>query len=90
MLLMILTMCSNGRTVGIASPSSVAQAAAIRAAYANAGISNLNETAYLECHGTGTQAGDPMEVDGVGSVFARTRPADQPLIIGSVSISSCY
>jgi len=45
---------SNGRTPGIASPSADAQAAAIRAAYANAGIADLNDTGYLECHGTGT------------------------------------
>ena len=44
---------SDGRTRGIASPSAEAQAIAIRAAYANAGISDL--TGYLECHGTGTQ-----------------------------------
>ncbi|KAK4113196.1 hypothetical protein N656DRAFT_730717 [Canariomyces notabilis] len=75
---------SNGRTGGIASPSSTDQAAAIRAAYANAGITNYNDTAYLECHGTGTQAGDPTEVTGAGSVFAATRPADKPLIIGSI------
>ena len=39
---------SNGRTAGIASPSSSAQAAAIRAAYSNAGITDLNQTTYLE------------------------------------------
>lgn len=38
---------SNGRTQGIASPSSVAQAAAIRAAYANAGIVDFSRTAYV-------------------------------------------
>ncbi|TGO19734.1 hypothetical protein BPAE_0334g00010 [Botrytis paeoniae] len=75
---------SNGRTGGIASPSSAAQAAAIRAAYANARITNFNDTAYLECHGTGTQAGDPTEVNGAGSVFAATRETDRPLIIGSI------
>lgn len=75
---------SNGRTGGIASPSSEAQAAAIRQAYANAGISNFNDTAYLECHGTGTQAGDPTEVNGAGSVFGASRSADQPLLIGSI------
>lgn len=39
---------SNGRTPGIASPSSSAQAAAIRAAYNRAGIADLNLTTYLE------------------------------------------
>ena len=45
---------SNGRTAGIANPSMAAQAAAIKAAYANAGITDLAATSYLECHGTGT------------------------------------
>ncbi|KAL8923196.1 MAG: hypothetical protein Q9208_004759 [Pyrenodesmia sp. 3 TL-2023] len=75
---------SDGRTPGIASPSAKAQAVAIRAAYANAAIKNFDDTTYLECHGTGTQAGDPTEVSGAGSVFSETRSADKPLIIGSI------
>ncbi|KAI0399293.1 hypothetical protein F4802DRAFT_610970 [Xylaria palmicola] len=75
---------SNGRTPGIAGPSATAQALAIRAAYSNAKIQDLNQTTYLECHGTGTQAGDPTEVQAVGSVFAAMRPVDKPLLIGSV------
>lgn len=76
---------SNGRTVGgIVSPNSVAQAAAIRAAYSRAGITDFNETAYLECHGTGTPAGDAAEVNGAGSVFGSTRDPTRPLIIGSI------
>lgn len=34
------------------------------------------------------QAGDPLEVQGVSSVFSDSRSAEQPLIIGSVS--SCH
>ncbi|KAI3329679.1 putative polyketide synthase [Ustulina deusta] len=75
---------SNGRTGGIASPSSDAQAAAIRAAYRNAGITDFSATAYLECHGTGTQAGDPTEVNGLGSVFSASRTTKKPLLIGSI------
>ncbi|KAK3903543.1 putative polyketide synthase protein [Staphylotrichum tortipilum] len=75
---------SDGRTPGIASPSAEAQAAAIRAAYANAGITDLNDTGYLECHGTGTPAGDPTEVGGAASVFSPTRSPEKPLIIGSI------
>ncbi|KAI8283963.1 Fumagillin dodecapentaenoate synthase [Colletotrichum sp. SAR11_57] len=75
---------SDGRTPGIASPSAEAQSAAIRAAYANAGIKNFNDTQYLECHGTGTPAGDPIEVRGAASVFAGTREVGQDLVIGSI------
>ncbi|ROW10618.1 hypothetical protein VMCG_01994 [Cytospora schulzeri] len=75
---------SDGRTPGIASPSAEAQSAAIKAAYANAGIKNFNDTQYLECHGTGTPAGDPIEVRGAASVFAGTREPGQDLVIGSI------
>jgi acyl transferase domain-containing protein len=77
---------SDGRTPGIASPSAEAQAAAIRAAYAHAGISDVNATTYVECHGTGTPAGDPVEITGISSVFAESRSPDHPLIIGSVCL----
>ncbi|KAF7593595.1 hypothetical protein BBP40_011215 [Aspergillus hancockii] len=75
---------SDGHTPGIASPSAEAQAMAIRAAYANAGLSDFRHTSYLEFHGTGTQAGDPTEVRGVASVFCPGRDAAKPLYIGSV------
>ncbi|EFQ35393.1 beta-ketoacyl synthase domain-containing protein [Colletotrichum graminicola] len=74
----------NGRTMGIASPSADAQAMAIRAAYANAGITDFNKTAFFEFHGTATQAGDAAESQGAASVFSASRSAENPLIIGSV------
>lgn len=75
---------SDGRTPGIASPDSEAQAAAVRSAYANAGIADFGPTSYLECHGTGTPAGDPLEVQGVSAVFANSRASSAPLVIGSI------
>ncbi|KAI0970360.1 putative polyketide synthase [Xylaria arbuscula] len=75
---------SDGKTPGIASPSSLAQAVATKSAYANAGISDFSATAYVEMHGTGTQAGDPEEVKGVASVFSSSRKQSSPLIIGSI------
>ncbi|KAB8234225.1 type I polyketide synthase [Aspergillus alliaceus] len=74
----------SGRTPGIASPSAEAQAAAVRTAYENANITDLSHTSYVECHGTGTLAGDPVEVTGVSSVFASSRAYDRPLQIGSI------
>ena len=47
--------------VGITMPSSMAQAALIRATYARAGLDPRQEhdrAQYFEAHGTGTQAGD--------------------------------
>ncbi|KAI1747185.1 reducing type I polyketide synthase [Xylaria castorea] len=78
---------SAGKTPGISMPNPVAQARAIRDAYENAGFNeaDLADTGYLECHGTGTIAGDPIEVEGVEMIFAHTRrPENQPLAIGSV------
>lgn len=46
-----------------------------------------NSIQQLECHGTGTPAGDPAEVKGVGSVFGVSRNPRDPLIIGSVGSS---
>ncbi|KAF2758542.1 putative polyketide synthase [Pseudovirgaria hyperparasitica] len=71
---------SDGWTVGISSPNSLAQAATIRKADENAQITNFNATSYLECHGTGTKAGDVIELTGIGSVFSQR---DTPLHIGS-------
>ena len=51
---------------------------------ANTDVRDVN---YVEMHGTGTQAGDGIEMESVSSVFApRTRPrlADQPLFLGAV------
>jgi acyl transferase domain-containing protein len=55
----------------------------MRKAYANAGL-NFTETDYVECHGTGTPVGDPIEVDAVGRCFSPREGA--PLLIGSVSL----
>ncbi|KAL4867992.1 hypothetical protein BDV12DRAFT_209443 [Aspergillus spectabilis] len=75
---------SDGWTPGIASPNAKAQTQAMRAAFSAANITDLNEVGYLEAHGTGTLAGDPIEIAAASSVFAPGRPADKPLIIGSI------
>ncbi|KAK7734288.1 Type I Iterative PKS [Cytospora paraplurivora] len=77
---------ANGRTGGITRPSTAGQEAVIRKAYENAGGLRLEDTTYFEIHGTGTPAGDPIEVSAVGNVFSSVR-SDSPqdrLLIGSV------
>jgi acyl transferase domain-containing protein len=73
---------SNGRTNGITLPSADGQEAVIRKAYAQAGL-GYDETDYVECHGTGTAVGDPIEVEATSRVFKRPQSAP-PLLIGSV------
>lgn len=74
----------NGRSAGISHPSSEGQDALIRHVYEKAELAP-QLTGYVECHGTGTAVGDPLEVAAVSRVFNEGRsPADEPLLIGSV------
>ncbi|TLD18134.1 hypothetical protein PspLS_10429 [Pyricularia sp. CBS 133598] len=72
---------SDGRTPGIATPSSEAQVAVIRSAYRQAGIAEteIAKTAMVECHGTGTAVGDAVEANAIASVFG-----DKGVVITSV------
>ncbi|KAH6651430.1 hypothetical protein BKA67DRAFT_537308 [Truncatella angustata] len=77
---------ANGRAGGITRPKSAGQEDVIRKAYENSGSLPFSDTTFFECHGTGTQAGDPIEVSAIGSVFASSR-SDSPedrLLIGSI------
>ncbi|KAI0843956.1 hypothetical protein F5Y00DRAFT_256398 [Daldinia vernicosa] len=78
---------ANGRTGGITRPSAAGQEAVIRKAYENAGLP-FSDTTYIECHGTGTQAGDPIELAAVSQVFSSgggpEADSPGPLFVGSV------
>jgi len=77
---------ANGRTGGITRPSTAGQEDVIRRAYENAGNLPFSDTTFFECHGTGTEAGDPIEVSAINNVFASSRsdaPEDR-LLIGSI------
>ena len=73
----------DGRTSGITMPSAEAQVANIRKCYASAGL-GCDETMFVECHGTGTQAGDPRELKAVSDALCNGRPADKPMLVGSI------
>ncbi|KAI9831662.1 MAG: hypothetical protein M1819_004728 [Sarea resinae] len=78
----------DGKTSGITLPSPKAQEELIRTAYRDAGF-DFSGTGYFEAHGTGTQAGDPLESGAIGATIGQVRPVDEkgdkvPLYVGSV------
>lgn len=77
------TVNSDGKKSGLTVPSIHAQASLLKQAYAEAGISPL-DIDYIEAHGTGTAVGDPIETHALGDALGQRRPADNPLLIGSV------
>ncbi len=74
---------SDGRTQGIALPSSERQEELLRKVYADCGA-NPSDLVYFEAHGTGTAVGDPAETGAIGRALSQRRPSGLPLPIGSV------
>lgn len=58
----------GGRKVGYLAPSVDGQAACVAEALAVADV-HPDSLAYVECHGTGTQVGDPIEVAALTQAF---------------------
>ncbi|KAK0612275.1 thiolase-like protein [Bombardia bombarda] len=79
---------SDGKTPGITMPSSESQAQLIRETYARCGLdpaSASDRPQYFEAHGTGTQAGDPIEARAIQSVFFPDgKNHDGHLVVGSI------
>ncbi|KAL0934958.1 polyketide synthase [Colletotrichum truncatum] len=67
----ILSTASNssGKSSTMTAPNPIAQEDLIRRAHELAGIKDYSRTAMMECHGTGTPVGDPIEAEAVGRVF---------------------
>ncbi|TLG10277.1 SDR family NAD(P)-dependent oxidoreductase [Nocardia cyriacigeorgica] len=72
----------NERQV-LSAPSMRSQAAVIRSALTAAGVAG-STVQYVELHGTGTPAGDPVEAAALGDTYGAQRPQDTPLAVGSV------
>ncbi|KAL6257976.1 hypothetical protein P5V15_011572 [Pogonomyrmex californicus] len=75
------TNCDGFKEQGIMHPSRVMQGILLRECYEDCGVSPKS-VFFLECHGTGTKAGDPEEVNAIEEVLCKDRTT--PLLIGSV------
>ena len=73
----------DGAAAGLTVPSGAAQERVIEEALMRAGI-KPHEVDYLEAHGTGTEVGDPIELNAAAEVYGRGRTPDRPLLVGSV------
>jgi 3-oxoacyl-(acyl-carrier-protein) synthase/acyl carrier protein len=72
---------NGGRSQVITAPHPEAQEELILDACEDARI-DPNDMAYVECHGTGTKIGDPIEITAIQNTLARNRTT--PLYLGSV------
>ena len=69
--------------VGFTAPSVDGQVAAIEQALAQAGVA-ADSISYVECHGTATPLGDPIEVAALTEAFRKSTDAQGHCAIGSV------
>ncbi|MEW9712966.1 beta-ketoacyl synthase N-terminal-like domain-containing protein, partial [Paenibacillus sp. SI92] len=58
----------GGRANSLTAPNPKAQAELLKTAYTKAGIDPRTVT-YIEAHGTGTELGDPIEINGLKAAF---------------------
>jgi acyl transferase domain-containing protein/acyl carrier protein len=72
----------DGRTNGLTAPNPTAQEHVLRAAYRDAQI-DPSTASYVECHGTGTFLGDPIELRALSRVLCGAE-RERRLLVGSV------
>ncbi|WP_033431231.1 type I polyketide synthase [Saccharothrix syringae] len=73
----------GGSGRALTQPNEAAQRDVLHRAHERAGIT-ATQLQYVELHGTGTPAGDPVEASALGAAVGSARPRTRPLPVGSV------
>ena len=72
----------TGRAPNPTAPRPELQTQVLRSAWDNAGI-RPEQLTYIECHGTGTQLGDPIEINALKKAFADSAAQPGSCVLGS-------
>ncbi|WP_437495035.1 SDR family NAD(P)-dependent oxidoreductase [Sorangium sp. So ce1014] len=73
----------DGRTSGITAPSGASQAVLLESVYKAGGI-DPGTIELVECHGTGTPLGDPIEIEALTRAFRAKTDKVRTCAVGSV------
>ena len=73
----------DGSSIGLTAPNADSQTKVILQACRNANVP-IDTIQYFEAHGTGTNIGDPIEVQGITNAFKKYNNQHQICAIGSV------
>jgi acyl transferase domain-containing protein/NADPH:quinone reductase-like Zn-dependent oxidoreductase/acyl carrier protein/NAD(P)-dependent dehydrogenase (short-subunit alcohol dehydrogenase family) len=70
----------HGKSASLTAPNSVVQETLLQKALTTAG-KTIHDIDFLECHGTGTKLGDPIEVTAIANTF---QGREKPLLLSSI------
>jgi acyl transferase domain-containing protein len=79
----------DGASSGLTVPNALAHEEVIRSALRAARLSP-DEVDWIECHGTGTPIGDPIEVRALRATYGAAHSAAAPLVISTVKTNIAH